>query len=117
LNLKLHRILPSRVAQLPERFGVSDDNSRLALLENMYEQYLASQDSTAFIKSVSSRYNCGTLERLAAYGPRTVRRAAVLALGILGGYESNGALGRALLDRDRGVRTLAENGIRALWCR
>ena len=26
-------------------------------------------------------------------------------------------LDRALTDRDRGVRTLAENGIRALWCR
>lgn len=96
---------------------MSDENSRLALLENMYEQYLTNQDSAAYIKNVSSRYTCGTLERVAGQGSRTVRRAAILALGMLGGYESNGALGRALLDRDRGVRTLAENGIRALWCR
>jgi tetratricopeptide (TPR) repeat protein len=97
--------------------GVSDDIARLALLENMYEQYLTDQDSAAFIKKVSGRYTCGTLERLVGEGPRAVRRAAVLALGMLGGYESNSALGRALLDRDRGVRTLAENGMRALWCR
>jgi hypothetical protein len=83
----------------------------------MYEQYLTHQDSSAFVKSVSSRYTCGTLERLAERGSRTVRRAAVLALGMLGGYGSNGVMGRALLDRDRGVRTLAENGIRSLWCR
>ena len=30
---------------------------------------------------------------------------------------SNAVLGRALVDRDRGVRTIAESGIRELWCR
>jgi tetratricopeptide (TPR) repeat protein len=40
-----------------------------------------------------------------------------LALGQVGRYESNAALGRALADHDRGVRTLAEDGIRSLWCR
>src|SRR5258706_262833 len=64
--------------------GVSDDNSRLALLENMYEQYLTDQDSAAFIKKVAGRYTCGTLERLAGQGSRAVRRAAVLALGKVG---------------------------------
>ncbi len=43
--------------------------------------------------------------------------AAALALGLIGGYDSNGALGRALTDSDRGVRTLAEDGIRSVWCR
>lgn len=96
---------------------MSDDNSRPALLENLYEQYLTDQDSATFIKNVSRRYTCGTLQRLAEQGPRMVRRAAVLALGKLAGYESNAALGRALLDGDRGVRNLAESGIRSLWCR
>ena len=40
------------------------------------------------------------------------RRAAVLALGLLGDYNSNATLGRALHDADRGVRMLAESGIR-----
>jgi tetratricopeptide (TPR) repeat protein len=125
LLLKLQRVVKLKVAlhfalvrgPITGAVGVSDDNSRLALLEDMYEQYLSDQDSAAFIKNVSLRYTCGTLERLVEQGPRPVRRAAALAIGMLGGYESNAALGRALLDRDRGVRTLAENGMRALWCR
>ena len=38
-------------------------------------------------------------------------------IGFLGSYESNAVIGRALTDSDRGVRMLAENGIRELWCR
>jgi len=45
------------------------------------------------------------------------RRAAVLAISCLGDYASNAVLGRALVDRDRGVRSIAANGIRELWCR
>jgi predicted O-methyltransferase YrrM len=40
------------------------------------------------------------------------RRAAILALGALGDYTSNTAMGRALQDADRGVRILADNAIR-----
>jgi tetratricopeptide (TPR) repeat protein len=54
---------------------------------------------------------------LAKHACREVRRAAVLALGFLGDYNSNHALGCALLDDDRTVRTLAEDGIRTLWTR
>ena len=42
---------------------------------------------------------------------------AVLALSLMGDYSSNTVLGRALVDRDRGVRTIAETGIREFWCR
>ncbi|HEV3024188.1 MAG TPA: tetratricopeptide repeat protein, partial [Pirellulales bacterium] len=38
-------------------------------------------------------------------------------LGSLADYESNAVLGRALNDDDRGVRMLAESGLRSLWCR
>src|SRR5690606_37653483 len=62
-------------------------------------------------------YTLATLERLAEMGTRMSRRAAVLALGFLADYESNAVLGRALCDEDRGVRLLAENGIRELWRR
>jgi tetratricopeptide (TPR) repeat protein len=71
----------------------------------------------AFIQGVVERYANATLERLAAGGSRVTRRAAVLALGYVGQYDSNPVLGRALHDDDRGVRILAENGIRELWCR
>ena len=67
--------------------------------------------------AVWSRYTLPTLRRLAEFGPRTTRRAAVMAVTFLGGYESNHLIGRALCDEDRGVRLIAENGIRGIWCR
>src|SRR5688572_24266738 len=70
-----------------------------------------------FTKRVARRYACATLERLVTVGDYTTRRAAVLSLSLLGDYSSNAVLGRALADRDRGVRTIAETGIRELWCR
>jgi tetratricopeptide (TPR) repeat protein len=82
-----------------------------------YNRYLTSCDSALFVKRTAGRYACGTLERLVTTGDRTTRRAAVLALSLLGDYSSNAVLGRALTDRDRGVRTIAESGIRELWCR
>jgi tetratricopeptide (TPR) repeat protein len=82
-----------------------------------YNRYLASGDNASFSKRTLRRYTCATLERLAASGDYVTRRAAVLALSLSGDYSSNAVLGRALVDRDRGVRTIAESGIRELWCR
>lgn len=86
-------------------------------IASAYERYLNDQDSAGFIKEVASHYTCATLERLASMSDRTGRRAAVLALGFMGDYTSNPVVGRSLSDRDRGVRTIAENSIRELWCR
>ena len=41
----------------------------------------------------------------------------MLAIGLIGDFGSNATLGRALVDIDRGVRMIADNGIRSLWCR
>jgi tetratricopeptide (TPR) repeat protein len=57
------------------------------------------------------------LERLAIGGNHVLRRAAVMAVGFLGDYSHNAILGRALNDDDRGVRLLADSGIRQLWRR
>jgi tetratricopeptide (TPR) repeat protein len=83
----------------------------------LYQQYLDHQDLARFTGSATECYHSGTLERLARHASREVRRAAVLALGFLGDYDANHSLGCALLDKDRTVRTLAENGIRNLWTR
>jgi tetratricopeptide (TPR) repeat protein len=91
--------------------------TRTPLLHALYHQYLVDQDSTGFGQRVAQRYTVGTLARVAETGDRMARRAAVLAIGLLADYETNATLGRALHDRDRGVRILAENGIRVLWCR
>jgi len=87
------------------------------LLIDFYEHYLVDQDPAGFCEKVTQRYTVATLERLAEWGSRAARRGAVLAIGLIGDYQSNAVLGRALSDRDRGVRTLAENGIRHLWRR
>ena len=96
---------------------MSRDNLQRPLLDDYYERYLVNQDLPTYVRAVVKRYQIGSLERLALSGERMTRRGSVLALGRLGDYSSNGVLGRALKDRDRGVRTLAENGIRRLWMR
>ncbi len=94
------------------------ENPRCApLLDDFYRQYLEDQDSAALVERVLGRYSLGTLERLACHGQRLSRRGAVLVLGLAGDYSLNAVLGQALVDEDRAVRTLAEEGIRLLWCR
>lgn len=96
---------------------VSSDPTRPPFLLALYQQYLTHQDSACFVREVSCLYTAGTLQRLARHASREVRRAAVLSLGFIGDYSANHTLGCALLDDDRAVRTLAENGIRTLWTR
>lgn len=96
---------------------MSTDPARMPALLVHYQQYLDHQDSAAFTTEVLKCYTPGTLQRLARHSGREVRRAAVFALGLVGSYDANHTLGCALLDSDRTVRTLAENGIRAVWGR
>jgi len=83
----------------------------------LYREYLERRDTQDFIRRVSQSYASGTLQRLARHRDSAVRRAAVLALGYLGDYDANHTLGCAMLDDDRTVRTIAEDGIRAVWNR
>ena len=96
---------------------MSQDHRHRPLLVHDYERYLVDQDVDLYLRRVSSRYTVGGLERVVTSSDRAARRGAVLALGRLAEYRSNVALGRALVDSDRGVRVLAENGIRRLWQR
>ncbi|MBN1853819.1 MAG: tetratricopeptide repeat protein, partial [Pirellulales bacterium] len=91
--------------------------SRHSILVDYYQRFLGDQDTATFIRSVVRRYTAATLERMITCSDRFGRRAAVLALGYIGEYESNTALGKALVDGDRGVRTLAESAIRNVWGR
>lgn len=93
------------------------DNVRVPRLLGFYQEYLDLPDSAIFISKVSRWYVQGTLERLAEHDDRETRRAAVLALGFVADYNANSTLGRALMDDDRTVRTLAENSIRCVWTR
>jgi len=96
---------------------MSEDFIRYPLLDKLYQQYLTDEHSAGFIQFVSRSYGIGSLERLARYGQPSSRRAAVLALGFLGDFSVNETVGRALNDSDRGVRMLADHGIRSVWTR
>ncbi|MBV9125865.1 MAG: tetratricopeptide repeat protein [Planctomycetes bacterium] len=72
---------------------------------------------TTFEKKVSARYTEGTLERLLDAPDVRTRRAAVLALGLVGTMRSNQNLAVMLHDEDREIRLLAANGLWSLWFR
>lgn len=96
---------------------MSVDPTRLPFLAALYEQYLEDQDAAAYSHKVARSYTQGTLERLSEHAYPKVRRAAVLALGFSADYSVNAVLGRALVDEDRTVRMLADEGIRHVWAR
>ena len=96
---------------------MADNICRIPLLDKLYQQYLLDEDSAEFVASTTENYTLGTLERLAIYGGRITRRAAVLAISFIGDYQSNLVVGRALNDSDRAVRMIADHGIRRLWYR
>ncbi len=96
---------------------MAKERFRVPRILDLYERYLDNQDAALLVSATSESYTQGTLQRLASHPVREVRRGAVLALGFLGDYSSNHTLGRALLDEDRTVRTLADNGIRSVWVR
>ncbi len=96
---------------------MSLDDIKNLQLGRHYCRFLATENSAAFVESVSENYTIATLEKLVRQGSSTIRRAATLAIGFCGEFESNEILGRALSDTDRGVRLLADHGIRQLWFR
>ena len=96
---------------------MSQEHNQRPQIVYHYERYLVDQNISAYVRSISNSYTVGTLERVVVTGDRSVRRGAVLALSRMADYRSNAVLGRMLNDSDRGVRTLAENGICRLWLR
>ena len=97
--------------------GRSRPSRRLPRLIVHYRNYLLDHSGAAFIRAVSGDYELPALCGLAARGTRIVRRAAVLALGMVGDMRANHTLGMALQDRDRGVRLLADRWLRDVWMR
>jgi tetratricopeptide (TPR) repeat protein len=71
-----------------------------------------------FKHRVSARYSEGTLQRLLHSSDADSRRAAVLALGMIGTMKgSNAPLAAMLHDKDRGVRQFAADALWSLWFR
>jgi tetratricopeptide (TPR) repeat protein len=88
-----------------------------ALLVDYFETFLREKDIEAFRLSVTARYSEGTLARLMRSGNVQARRAAVLALGLIGTFQVNEVVARGLRDDDPAVRNLAGNALWAIWFR
>ena len=90
-----------------------------SLLVDYYKEFLNDRDLDQFRERVVARYTEGTLGCALTSSPSVMaRRAAVLGLGVVGGFEqSNAVLGRALRDSDPTVRTMAEAALWAIWFR
>lgn len=86
---------------------------RTSRLVSGYRRYLASADTLRFAQQVSECYLPSTLAKLLRLGDIEVRRAAALALGIVGDSSVIEPLGRALGDCDRGVRLASDDAFRA----
>ncbi len=87
------------------------------LLIDYFHEFLRDHDVNSFQQKVSSRYAEGTLMRVLSSGDVECRRAAVLALGLMGSYASNHAVASALKDQDSTVRSLADHALWAIWFR
>lgn len=96
---------------------MTENASTPPLLLRFYREYAATGNTALFAGKVMARYTRSTLTRVAVSRVREVRRAAVLAIGLLEDYSANPILGRALYDQDRVVRTLAQEGLEAIWQR
>jgi tetratricopeptide (TPR) repeat protein len=70
-----------------------------------------------FQEQIKVRYTEATLQRLLDCPAAEGRRAAALALGLLGSMSSNAALAALLHDEDRVVRRLAADALWSLWFR
>ena len=71
----------------------------------------------SFRAAVRERYTEGTLQRLLDSADALTRRAAVLALGLCGGMDSNAAVAARLHDDDVLVRRFASDALWELWFR
>jgi tetratricopeptide (TPR) repeat protein len=68
-----------------------------------------------FKQKVEARYNEGTLQRLLRCSDPEGRRAALVALRLLGSMNSNEPVAGMLRDDDDGVRQLAAEALWSLW--
>ncbi len=87
---------------------MNDNSCQQPHLISWYRRFLEDGKSAAFVRVVASRYTLSTLQRLTTSADHDLRRATVLALGMLAGGESIPVVGRRLCDKDRCVRLVAE---------
>ncbi|RUL89283.1 HEAT repeat domain-containing protein [Tautonia sociabilis] len=107
------------VAVDPPEEGIATMNEpgRQPLLAYYFDRLERDGDLDTFLDLVKPRYTEGTLRRLVHAPDVRVRRAAVTALGQLGGFGCNPELASRLADPDPVVRDLARNALWSVWFR
>jgi tetratricopeptide (TPR) repeat protein len=100
-----HSLLVEFYNQIPE--GRSNDKPKMTRKEAV----------EVFKKRVAERYNEGTLIRVLEHGDNSSRRAALLALGLLGTMEACPAIAARLHDEEREVAQTAADTLWTLWFR
>jgi len=91
--------------------------ARYPSLLRAYQVYLTDSDSPQFVVAIAGQYSLDTLHRLLEATQPLVRRASVLAIGLVGDITSLDVLGPLLSDRDRRVRLVTDDAIKSLWHR
>jgi tetratricopeptide (TPR) repeat protein len=71
----------------------------------------------SFRQRLMTRYTEGTLQRLLCHPNEETRRAAVLAIGLMGTMDSNAALARVLHDEDPAPARMAADALWQIWFR
>lgn len=94
-----------------------ESNSRQSVLVKYYQRYLADGDTPTFITSIAQIYSIATLERLLTAGDIQSRRAAALALGLIGPANCVAKLGPLLNASDRKLRLVVDDALRAISAR
>ena len=90
---------------------------RYSILLSFYQRYLNDGETARFIALVARHYSVGTLQRLVLSGDTYSRRAAALALGLIGDMRSNAVLGPLLRTNDRKLRLVVDDSMRAISAR
>ena len=90
---------------------------RYSVLLRFYQRYLNDGETARFIASVARHFTVGTLQRLLTNGDTYSRRAAALALGLIGNERCYGVLGPQLQSSDRKLRLVVDDAIRAIASR
>lgn len=91
--------------------------TRYSILLTYYQRYLNDGDTAQFIAAVARKYSVNALQRLVLSGDRFSRRAAALAIGLLGDVHSCHVLGPLLRSRDRKLRLVVDDALRAIAAR
>ena len=110
-------VVSSSIIAKTDKNNVTTPLVRTPRLVAAYRRYLHGTDAPQYAGDVNRYYSASTLATVLGRGDVEMRRAAAMALGLIGDRSAIEPLGRAISDPDRGVRLAADDSFRALAVR